>query len=138
MSAQIQSIFNHDQHLACVSRVDSFGRVKAVLINNVEHQVIAQGAHVSIAEVGANVLLVHSAQGFIVTALLAQADQVPAAQINNSQGHIVIEAQQSISLQTAKGSVEVYADGTIVLEGQDITANSEQDLTLAGWPIRLN
>ena len=35
MSAQIQSIFNHDQHLACVSRVDSFGRVKAVLINNV-------------------------------------------------------------------------------------------------------
>ncbi|NMR26339.1 hypothetical protein HH219_12480 [Pseudoalteromonas sp. NEC-BIFX-2020_015] len=138
MSAHIQSIFNHHQHVASVSRVDSFGRVKTVLMNDIEHPVIAQGAHVSCASVGADVLLVHTAQGFIVTALLAEAEQAPAAQINNAQGHIVIEAQQSVSLQTAKGSVEVFADGTIVLDGQNITANSEQDLTLAGWPIRLN
>lgn len=138
MSAHIQSIFKNDQHLATVSCVDSLGRIKAVEMNDIEQPVIAQGAHVSAAEVGANVLLVHTAHGFIVTALLAQPEQAPAAQINNAQGHIVIEAQQSVSLQTAKGSIEVFADGTIVLEGQDITANSEQDLTLAGWPIRLN
>ncbi|TGE83978.1 hypothetical protein C7Y70_08335 [Pseudoalteromonas sp. KS88] len=138
MSAQIQSIFKNDQHLATVSRIDSFGRIKAVVINDAEHPIIAQGAHVSSAEIGANVLLMHTVQGFIVTALLAQPEQAPAAQINNAQGHIVISAKQSVSLQTAKGSIEVFADGTIVLEGQDITANSEQDLTLAGWPIRLN
>ena len=138
MSAQIQSIFKHDQHLATVSCIDGFGRIKAIVINDIEHPIIAQCAHVSKAEVGANVLLCHTAQGFIVTALLAHPDQAPAAQINNVQGHIVIEAQQSISLQTAKGSIEVFADGSIVLEGHDITANSEQDLILAGWPIRLN
>ncbi|MDQ9090414.1 hypothetical protein RC083_02265 [Pseudoalteromonas haloplanktis] len=138
MSAHIQSIFKHDQHLATVSGIDSFGRIKAVVINDIEYSIVAQGAHVSTAEIGANVLLAHTGQGFIVTALLAQPDQAPAAQINNAQGHIVIAAQQSVSLQTAKGSIEVFADGTIVLEGQDITANSEQDLTLAGWPIRLN
>lgn len=138
MSAHIQSIFKHEQQLATVSSIDSFGRIKAVVMNDIEQPIIAQGAHVSTAEIGANVLLVHTAHGFIVTTLLAQPEQAPAAQINNAQGHIVIEAQQSVSLQTAKGSIEVFADGTIVLEGQDITANSEQDLTLAGWPIRLN
>ncbi|MBB1403308.1 hypothetical protein [Pseudoalteromonas sp. SG45-1] len=138
MNAKVKSIFNHDQQLAPVSKVDEFGRVKSVTINNDEHSVVAQAAHITPCQVGDTVLLTHTAQGFIATGLLASEGQVPAALIKNSQGHITIEAQQSISLQTAKGTIEVFADGTIVLEGRDITANSEQDLTLAGWPIRLN
>ena len=138
MNAKVKSIFNHDQQLAPVSKVDEFGRVKGVTVNNDEQSVVAQAAHITPCQVGDTVLLTHTGQGFIVTGLLANEDQAPAAFIQNSQGHIVIEAQQSISLQTAKGTIEVFADGTIVLEGRDITANSEQDLTLAGWPIRLN
>ena len=138
MNAKVKSIFNHDQQLAPVSKVDEFGRVKGVTVNNDEQSVVAQAAHITPCQVGDTVLLTHTPQGFIVTGLLANEDQAPAALIKNSQGHITIEAQQSISLQTAKGTIEVFADGTIVLEGRDITANSEQDLTLAGWPIRLN
>ena len=138
MTAKVKSIFNHDQQLAPVSKVDEFGRVKGVTINNNEHSVVAQAAHITPCKVNDTVMLSHTAQGFVVTGLIANEQQAPAALIKNSQGHITIEAQQSISLQTAKGTIEIFADGTIVLEGKDITANSEQDLTLAGWPIRLN
>lgn len=138
MSAQVKSIFNDQQILALVNCVDRLGKVKAVLINNVAHEIIAQAAHITPCKTNDTVLLTHTSQGFVVTAVLASEDQAPAALIKNSEGHITIEAQQSITLQTAKGLIEIFADGTIVLEGQDISANSEQDLTLAGWPIRLN
>ncbi len=100
--------------------------------------VYSQANSISPCQPGDEVLLQHTMAGYVVIAVLAKPEQVPAADIRDNNGHIVLKAEQRITLKTAKGSIEVAADGRISLEGQEINAQSETDFNLAGWPIRLN
>ncbi|KAF7769665.1 hypothetical protein PCIT_a2538 [Pseudoalteromonas citrea] len=146
MSADVISLESSNtaaQHAHIVARVDQhdeLGKVRTVICEQFTSSltICAQLDSVSRCESGERVLIQHTDIGWLVVGKLLNPAHAPAAYIQDRNGHVMLQAQQSISLCTDKGSVEVFADGTLVLEGTQINALSEQDFTLAGWPIRLN
>ncbi|WP_199611915.1 hypothetical protein [Flocculibacter collagenilyticus] len=126
--------------MAEVVSIDQKGRILAVRWLELYEiiGVVAQAKHISKAEVGDHVLVQNTKQGVIVTCLLATQSEPPAANIKDNDGHIQITAAKSVTISTKKGSIEVNQDGQIYLDAKLITADSENDLTLSGWPVRLN
>ncbi len=126
--------------LAIVAQVDPLGRIKAVLFDQQTQpvEVVAQAQHITPTKADDSVLVQHTSHGWVVLAVMAGADESPAAVVTNNKGHVQVKGAKSVTLMTAKGCIEVHQDGQIVLDATELTANSERDLTLAGWPIRLN
>ena len=126
--------------MAIVSSLDSLSRVKSInlMANGSKQFVSAQAKHIAKSAVGELVLVQQTAQGWVVTAQLAGENDAPAAHISDKNGHVRVEGAKSVTLSTAKGSIEVHENGNIVLEAAEISAASERDFSIAGWPIRIN
>ncbi|MCJ8321133.1 MAG: hypothetical protein MJK12_15950, partial [Colwellia sp.] len=126
--------------LATVASVDAQGRVEQVklLAANTPVTVSSQAKHITCAAVEDTVMVQNTRQGLIVIAQLAKPSDSPSAHITDNNGHVIVKGAKSVTLSTRKGSIEVYDDGRIVLEASQLSASSERDLCLDGWPIRLN
>lgn len=131
---------NNQPEIAIVSEVDTQGRISRIrlLESDIEMPLSSQAQHISKANCQDSVVVMNTKQGWIAVALLATRNTPPAANIRDNNGHIVVKGDKSVTLSTAKGTVEVHENGSIILDGCEINANSERDFTLAGWPIRLN
>lgn len=140
MSATMYTISPPSNEVVAVSKVDKHGVVLSVVCNyrNKTLPVLGQLETLTRCCVGDEVLVKHTLNGAVIIGKLLADAQPPAAKLYDKQGHVTLSAEQSITLDTQRGSIEVCADGTIVLDGSAISATSEQDLTLVGWPIRLN
>ena len=140
MSTETSNNTNMQPELAKVVSVDPCGRVNqaSLLENNCIHQVTAQAQHITCAAINDTVLVQQTSQGWMVIAQLANSNDSPAAHITDHQGHVKVKGAKSVTLSTSKGAIEVHEDGKIILDGAEISASSERDLTIAGWPIRLN
>ncbi len=146
MTASVTSIATHNHQqpaqpeLASVASVDAQGRVEQVTLlttDNVQ-EISGQAKHISFAAIGDTVLVQNTAQGLIIIAQLAKPSDSPSAHISDNNGHVNVKGAKSVTLSTRKGSIEVFDDGTIVLDATELNATSERDLSIAGWPIRLN
>ncbi|QBG34906.1 hypothetical protein [Litorilituus sediminis] len=126
--------------IAVVSAVDTQGRISRIRLSDsdIETPLSGQAQHIAKANCQDSVVVMNSKQGWIAIALLATDNTPPAANIRDNDGHIVVKGEKSVTLSTAKGTVEVHENGSIILDACEINANSERDFTLAGWPIRLN
>lgn len=133
-------IKNTQPELALVEELDSYGKITKVCLydNETVSSTIGQAKSLSRVNLGDTVLVQNTRQGIVVIAQLALKEDYPAAQITDNQGHIKVINAKSVTLSTQRGTIEVHQDGKIVLDATELTANSERDLTLAGWPIRLN
>lgn len=146
MTASVSSInannqkFTAQPELATVALVDAQGRIEQVslLADNTTHNVSGQAKHITCAVNHDAVLVQNTAQGLIVIAQLAKPTDSPSAHITDTNGHVIVKGAKSVSLSTAKGAIEVYDDGRIVLDATEINASSERDFSMTGWPIRLN
>jgi len=146
MTASVTSLkpnraqLNAQPEIATVVAIDPQGRVEQInlLARNLQQDVLAQAKHITRATIGDSVLVQHTLQGWIVIAQLAGNDDSPAALMTDHDGHVKVNGAKSVTLSTEKGTIEVHNDGKIVLNATELNANSERDLTIAGWPIRLN
>lgn len=131
---------NTQPELATVLSVDSLGRIESVALTarDTKQQIIAQAKHITCATENDSVLVQHTLQGLIVIALLASKDDSPAAYLSDRNGHVNVRGAKSVTLSTARGTIEVHENGKIVLDATELSACSERDFTIAGWPIRLN
>jgi len=131
---------NTQPELATVHSVDPLGRIESVVLiaRDTNQPVIAQAKHITCATENDSVLVQHTLQGLIVIALLASKDDAPAAYLSDRNGHVNVSGAKSVTLSTAKGTIEVHENGKIILDATELTACSERDFTIAGWPIRLN
>jgi type VI secretion system secreted protein VgrG len=57
---------------------------------------------------------------------------------HNASSDLVLESQQSITLSCGAASIELSPDGSIKLNGVQITVNGSGPLTLKGTPIAIN
>lgn len=132
--------YNVQPELATVTSVDTQGRIVQVdlLAVNTEKNISGQAKHITCATDHDTVLVQSTAQGWIVIAQLACPTDSPSAHITDTNGHVKVKGAKSVSLSTSQGSIEVFDDGRIVLEATELSATSERDLCIAGWPIRLN
>ncbi|REL26647.1 hypothetical protein DXX93_08685 [Thalassotalea euphylliae] len=145
MSASISLLSNSETttnlpEIASVHSTDEFGRIASIILLTSDslQAVSAQAKHIVPGIEGELVVVLNTRQGWVVVSQLADKSDAPAARVINHNGHVRIEGAKSVSLSTAKGSIEVFDDGNIVLEGTQVVAASERDFTIAGWPIRLN
>lgn len=156
MSATVTSIdpkkmpFNSQAEVATVASIDEQGRIIQVNLitetkgndfvnQTVTNQVVtSQAKHISRAVINDSVLVQNTAQGLIVIAQLASPTDSPSAHITDTNGHVNVKGAKSVTLSTNKGTIEVHDDGTIVLDATELSATSERDFSIAGWPIRLN
>jgi len=126
--------------IATVVSVDQQGRIERIslLVQGSEQAIVNQAKQITPAAIGETVLAQYSAQGWLVLAQLAEPSDSPSAHITDSNGHVKITGAKSVSLLTAKGTIEVHQDGKIILDATELSACSERDLEITGWPIRLN
>ncbi|NTS77917.1 hypothetical protein HR060_13740 [Catenovulum sp. SM1970] len=129
---------NWSDNLAIVTEIDQWGKASKVEYHQQVVSTYGQLQHVSALAIGDQVLIQQTHSGVIITGVLAKPNQPPAASINDDQGQIIIKADKSVALATAKGFIQVNANGEISIDGKTVIAVSEEDMTLAGWPIRLN
>jgi|GEM_PF-1010223 len=126
--------------IAEVISVDQKSKINKInlVAKNIHHTVITQAKHITRAAIGDTILVQNTLQGWIVIAQLANQNDIPAAHITDNEGHIQVKGAKSVTLTTKKGTIEVHENGKIILDATELSANSERDLTIAGWPIRLN
>ena len=128
-----------DECLARVSGIDRKGRIVSVILNGQETtDIYRQARHVAVASVGDEVILRVTVRGLVVIALLADCHSVPAAHIDDNQGHICLRAGQTVTIETQRGQLCIDAGGDVSIDGRRLTLVSDEDLLLSGWPIRLN
>ncbi|KZN44530.1 hypothetical protein L1077_17980 [Pseudoalteromonas luteoviolacea] len=127
------------QLVASVLLVDEVGKIVSVMLANSgrEVDVVGQLESVSRAQKGDQVVLL-SIKEPVVIGKLATSGSFPCAKFDDNRGKVSIKADQSICIKTPKGSIEIYGDGSILLEGDSLSAETKKDLSLQGWPIRLN
>lgn len=126
--------------LATVSSVDTSGRILAVCLAPHQRPVslYAQARHISAAIPGDELLVQETERGLVATALLAGDDCPPAAHLENAQGHISLQGKDRLTLVCGKATFTLFADGRLNIKAKNITAASEGEFVLSGWPIRLN
>ncbi|PCK29710.1 hypothetical protein [Pseudoalteromonas piscicida] len=122
-----------------VSAIDELGKILRVKCHeaNVELNVQGQLDSVCRAAIDDEVLL-HSVEMPVVIGRLSSHKDFPAAAISDNNGTVVLSAQQKVCVKTKNGSIAINGNGEIYLEGKLLNADIEQDLSLQGWPIRLN
>ncbi len=122
-----------------VSAIDKLGKVLRVKCDesNVEMKVKGQLDSVTRVSIDDEVLL-HSVAMPIVIGRLAAPQDFPAASVTNNNGTVVLNGEQKVCVKTKNGSIAINGNGEIQLEGKLFNADIEQDLSLQGWPIRLN
>ncbi|MBU2894387.1 hypothetical protein KO495_13815 [Colwellia sp. D2M02] len=150
MSASVTSIApkanmsDFQPQMAKVTAIDEQGRIEkiALLTQNAQqldnYAVCSQAKHIARATIDDTVLAQNTHQGWVVIAQLASPTDSPSACITDTNGHVNIKGAKSVSLSTSKGTIEVHNDGRIVIDATELSATSERDFTIAGWPIRLN
>ena len=126
--------------LMTVTKTDELGRVTQCTSETGESAltVVAQLDSVASCQAGDQVLAWHTANGIVVLGKLLAEDQAPAVLPRDLNGHVVLSASQSVSLQSGKSSIDLAQAGQIQLQAEEIDATSQSDMNLTGWPIRLN
>ena len=126
--------------LATVVATNNKDKITAVkaLDSDKTLKVVAQAIQLFQALPGDTVLVQNTPQGLMAIVQIGLESDAPAARIINNQGNIEIKGEQSVCITTNKGSIKVCGDGKVLVIGQEIYANSEQEISLTGWPIRLN
>jgi hypothetical protein len=84
------------------------------------------------------VLTVRTDTGVVVTGRLRAEAEAPAPRLEAQDGRLLVEASKSVRLQAGDNWIEVYADGRIELDGQQITGMAEGRMRLQGSTIELN
>ncbi len=87
---------------------------------------------------GDYVLVTTTPSGAIILGRLRSQDEQPPAPEPGIPDQIVLEAHQSICLQTANGRIEILGDGKILINGRQLIQIAEGPVKLQGSTIELN
>lgn len=122
-----------------VSAIDKLGKVLRVKCDESKVEMKVKGQLDSVTRVNIDdEVLLHSVATPIVIGRLAAPQDFPAASVTNNNGTVVLNGEQKVCVKTKNGSIAINGNGEIQLEGKLLNADIEQDLSLQGWPIRLN
>lgn len=114
------------------------GQAIRLNLNGVSCPVAGHLSGVEALHNGDRVATLRTDEGPIVAGRLRAKDEAPAPRLKTRDGHLVLEADQSVCLQAGKHRIEVHANGRIELDGQQITGQAEGCIRLIGSTIELN
>jgi hypothetical protein len=138
----IVSLVDHrlGYQLAIVDEVDN-GRAKTVVWQQKSEKPISVYGHLSHVpnlKPFDEVLIIETDKGIVITGVLAEKAQAPAALITQEGKAVVIRCESAIRLENPHANIELSADGKVIIEGKAIYQQSDSLMSLKGHPIELN
>jgi hypothetical protein len=131
---------HYGQQLAIVDEVQNGRAVTVLWPKKSANPVPVYGhlSHVHVLKKFDEVLVVETEKGIVITGILAEKNQPPAAKIEQTEKALVIRSNTAVRLETDKATIELSADGKVSIDGKVIYQQAEQLLALKGHPVELN
>ncbi len=115
------------------------GEARALRLGREEFPVIAHADGVPPLRAGDRVVFLATGDGVIVTHRLRAPGARPARGFTvRPDGSLIIDASEGITLATGHATIELRADGRIMVDGREISSRSEGLQALYGHPVKIN
>ncbi len=115
------------------------GEARALLLGGEEFPVIAHADGVPPLRVGDRVVFLATDDGVIVTHRLRAPGERPTRGFTvRPDGSLSIDTHGGITLATDHATIELRADGRIMVDGREISSRSEGLQALYGHPVKIN